>query len=53
MQPEFIRPDFIENNSAEEIHQRMMNNLPADIDNMPGPFPFSCQLPQYNHNPAH
>lgn len=45
MQPEFIRPDFIENNSAEEIHQRMMNNLPADIDNMPGGFPYDFTRP--------
>lgn len=28
MQPEFTKPEFIENNSAEEIHERMMNNLP-------------------------
>ncbi len=45
MQPEFIRPDFIENNSADEIHQRMMNNLPADIDNMPGGFPYDFTRP--------
>ena len=45
MQPEFIRPEFIENNSAEEIHQRMMNNLPADIDDMPGGFPFDFTMP--------
>ena len=45
MQPEFTRPEFIENNSAEEIHQRMMNNLPADIDDMPGGFPFDFTMP--------
>jgi len=45
MQPEFIRPDFIENNSADEIHQRMMNNLPADIDDMPGGFPYDFTMP--------
>lgn len=45
MQPEFVRPDFIENNSAEEIHQRMMNNLPADIDDMPGGFPYDFTMP--------
>lgn len=44
-QPEFIRPEFIENNSAEEIHQRMMNNLPDDIDDMPGGFPFDFTMP--------
>ena len=31
MQPEFNRPEFLEGNSAEEIHERMMNNLPDDI----------------------
>jgi len=45
MQPEFIRPDFIENNSADEIHQRMMNNLPPDIDDMPGGFPYDFTKP--------
>lgn len=45
MQPDFIRPDFIENSSAEEIHQRMMNNLPADIDDMPGGFPYDFTRP--------
>ncbi len=45
MQPEFIRPDFIEGNSAKEIHQRMMNNLPADIDDMPGGFPYDFTMP--------
>lgn len=45
MQPEFTRPEFIENNSAEEIHQRMMNNLPSDIDDMPGGFPFDFTMP--------
>ena len=34
MQPEFNRPEFLEGNSAEEIHERMMNNLPDDIDDM-------------------
>ena len=44
-QPEFIAPDFIEGNHAEEIHQRMMNNLPADIDSMPGGFPYDFTMP--------
>lgn len=44
-QPEFIKPDFMENNSAEEIHERMMNNLPADIDDMPGGFPYDFTMP--------
>lgn len=45
MQPEFISPDFIQNNSADEIHQRMMNNLPDDIDDMPGGFPYDFTKP--------
>lgn len=45
MQPEFVRPEFIENNSAEEIHQRMMGYLPADIDDMPGGFPYDFTMP--------
>lgn len=45
MQPEFINPDFIDNNSAEEIHARMMLALPNDIDNMPGGFPYDFTKP--------
>ncbi len=45
MQPEFLTPDFIRNNSAEEIHQRMMASLPEDIDDMPGGFPFDFTMP--------
>lgn len=45
MQPEFSMPDFMLNNSAEEIHERMMNSLPADIDDMPGGFPFDFTMP--------
>ncbi len=45
MQPGFTRPEFIENNSAEEIHKRMMKNLPPDIDDMPGGFPYDFTMP--------
>lgn len=45
MQPEFIKPDFLEDNTAEEIHERMMEDLPADIDDMPGGFPFDFTMP--------
>lgn len=45
MQPDFIKPDFILNNSAEEIHQRMMNSLPGDLDDMPGGFPYDFTKP--------
>lgn len=44
-QPEFANPDFIENNTADEIHERMMNNMPADIDDMPGSFPYDFTMP--------
>ena len=45
MQPEFTKPDFLEDNTAEEIHERMMEDLPADIDDMPGGFPFDFTMP--------
>lgn len=45
MQPEFKAPDFIKNNSADEIHRRMMNNLPPDMDDMPGGFPYDFTKP--------
>ncbi len=45
MQPKFVIPDFMKNSSAGEIHQRMMNNLPADIDDMPGGFPYDFTMP--------
>lgn len=45
MQPKFIKPEFLNNNSAEEIHERMMKNLPEDIDDMPGGFPYDFTMP--------
>lgn len=45
MQPEMIMPDFLEDNTAEEIHERMMSNLPDDIDDMPGGFPYDFTMP--------
>lgn len=44
-QPEFINPEFIEGNSKEEIHDRMMAELPDDIDDMPGGFPYDFTMP--------
>lgn len=44
-QPQFYLPEFLENSSAEDIHERMMNNLPPDIDNMPGGFPYDMTMP--------
>ena len=37
-QPEFIQPDFMQGSTEAEIHERMMANLPDDIDDMPGGF---------------
>lgn len=45
MQPEFTLPDFIKDINADEIHRRMMNNLPDDIDDMPGGFPYDFTKP--------
>lgn len=44
-QPEFTNPDFITGSSEEEIHARMMENLPEDIDDMPGGFPYDFTMP--------
>ena len=43
--PDFVYPAFVEGTSAEEIQQRMMNNLPEDIDGMPGGFPYDFTMP--------
>lgn len=45
MAAEFIAPDFVQNNDPEDIQQRMMYNLPADIDDMPGGFPYDFTMP--------
>lgn len=45
MQPKFIKPDFLEHNSTDEIHERMMGHLPDDIDDMPGGFPYDFTRP--------
>lgn len=44
-QPEFTLPEYLSNQSAEEIHERMMNELPPDIDNMPGGFAHDFTMP--------
>lgn len=44
-QPDFIKPDFLEDCSVDEIHARMMNNLPADIDSTPGGFAYDFTRP--------
>lgn len=44
-QPEFSAPEWMEENSLDEIHERMMDNLPADIDQTPGGFPYDFTMP--------
>jgi len=44
-QLEFTPPDFIDDNSAEDIHERMMANLPEDIDDTPGGYPYDWTMP--------
>lgn len=44
-QPEFSAPEFVSGSSAEEIHARMMEALPDDIDDMPGGFPYDFTMP--------
>lgn len=43
--PEFENPDFIDDYEAEEIQERMMENLPEDISNMPGDFAHDFTMP--------
>lgn len=43
--PDFIRPDFMDGSSPEDIQGRMMNDLPKDIDDMPGGFPYDMTMP--------
>ena len=42
---DFVPPDFFDGTSPEDIHERMMNNLPSDIDKMPGGFPYDMTMP--------
>ena len=44
-QPEFTAPDFVDDNEADIIHERMMENLPDDIDDTPGGFPYDFTMP--------
>lgn len=44
-QPEFIAPDFVDDNEPDSIHERMMQNLPDDIDDMPAGFPSDFTMP--------
>lgn len=42
---EFVLPDFMLGNSAEEIHARMMDGMPVDIDKSEGGFPWDFTRP--------
>ena len=42
---EFSVPDFVNDNDAETIQAQMMENLPADIDNLPAGFPYDFTMP--------
>lgn len=45
MRPEFVSPEFVDSSEPDEIQDRMMGNLPADISDMPGDFPFDFTMP--------
>ena len=38
-------PDFLNNSSEEEIHEKMLSNLPEDIDKSEGGFPWDFTRP--------
>lgn len=41
----FVAPAWLDGQDAETIHQRMMNNLPDDIDDTEGGFPWDFTKP--------
>lgn len=41
----FVLPDFLEDADADKIQARMMKELPEDIDDMPGGFPWDFTMP--------
>lgn len=45
MRPEFTAPEFVTNSDPDVIQERMMNNLPPDISDMPGDFPYDFTMP--------
>ncbi len=44
-QPEFTAPDFLDNTEPDDIQKRMMDNLPEDISDMEGDFPYDFTKP--------
>ena len=45
MRPEFVNPDFVEDSDPDVIQERMMGNLPADISDIQGDFPYDLTMP--------
>lgn len=45
MAEDFILPSFLQGQLTDEIHQRMMANLPPDIDQSAGGFPWDLTRP--------
>lgn len=45
MRPEFANPDFVEDSDPDVIQERMMGNLPADISDIQGDFPYDLTMP--------
>lgn len=43
--PEFEIPDFVSDSDSGQIQERMMGNLPADISDMEGDFPYDFTMP--------
>ncbi len=43
--PVFVPPEWHRGETAEEIQARMMERLPADIDNIEGGFPYDFTMP--------
>lgn len=43
--PDFVPPEFVLDSNPEDIQERMMTSLPADIDDMPGGFPYDFTMP--------
>ena len=42
---EIILPGFLQNSSEDEIHGKMLDNLPEDIDKSEGGFPWDFTRP--------
>ena len=47
--PEFEVPEFVSESDSDQIQERMMGNLPADISDMEGDFPYDFTTVSYTH----